>query len=222
MRILVVDDEIAMRVALVESLRSEGYQVEGAEDGEEGLEKAFASEFDLILLDVMMPRIDGFTACAEMRKRGLKTPVLILTARGMVDDRVKGLDSGADDYLVKPFSLKELLARVRALTRRKERDDIPEGATIGDAIINLKDRTCVVEEQELDLNSKECGILELLLVSRGEVVSRDQFLDEVWEYHANPTSRTVDNFIAELRKKLGKKGAAKLKTVRGEGYRLAN
>ena len=112
MRILVVDDEVAMRVALVETLRSEGYRVDGAGDGEEGLEKAFASEFDLVLLDVMMPKLDGFAVCAEMRKRGLKMPVLMLTARGMVDDRVKGLDSGADDYLVKPFSLKELLARV--------------------------------------------------------------------------------------------------------------
>lgn len=221
MRILVVDDELAMRVALVESLRAEGYQVSGAEDGEDGLEQAFASEFDLILLDVMMPRIDGFAACAEMRKRGLKTPVLMLTARGMVDDRVKGLDSGADDYLVKPFSLKELLARVRALTRRTERDDIPETALIGDAKIDLKERSCLVEGQSFELNTKECGILELLLVSRGEVVSRDRFLDEVWGYHANPTSRTVDNFIVELRKKLGKKGGSEIKTVRGKGYRLS-
>lgn len=219
MRILVIDDEVAMRVALVESLRSEGYQVDGAEDGEVGLEKAFSSEFDLILLDVMMPKIDGFAACSEMRKRGLKTPVLMLTARGMVDDRVKGLDSGADDYLVKPFSLKELLARVRALTRRKEREDVPEEALIGEAEINLKERTCFVNDETHDLNAKECGILELLLACRGEVVSRDRFLDEVWGYNANPSTRTVDNFISELRKKLGPSGE-ELKTARGEGYRL--
>jgi len=220
MRILVVDDEVAMRVALVESLRSEGYQVAAAKDGEEALETALTQEFDLVLLDVMMPKIDGYSACAEMRKRGLKAPVLMLTARGMVDDRVKGLDSGADDYLVKPFSLKELLARVRALTRRKEREDIPEKAKIGEAEINLRARTCIVGGEQHELNPKECGILELLLSCRGTDVSRDRFLDEVWEYHANPTSRTVDNFIAELRKKLGAKGAAELKTVRGKGYRL--
>ena len=220
MRILVVDDEVAMRVALVESLRSEGYQVVSANDGEEAIETALSQEFDLVLLDVMMPKIDGYSACAEMRKRGLKIPVLMLTARGMVDDRVKGLDSGADDYLVKPFSLKELLARVRALTRRKEREDVPEQARVGEAEVNLKSRTCVVGDEQHELNAKECGILELLLSCRGETVSRDRFLDEVWGYNANPTSRTVDNFIAELRKKIGPEGAASLKTVRGEGYRL--
>ena len=125
MRILVVDDELPMRVALSECLQSEGYRVREASDGEAALEIVFSEEFDLVLLDVMMPEIDGFTACAEMRKRGVKIPVLMLTARGMVDDRVKGLDSGADDYLVKPFSLKELLARVRALLRRQERAEVP-------------------------------------------------------------------------------------------------
>jgi DNA-binding response OmpR family regulator len=202
-KILVVDDETAMRVALIETLRTEGYHAEGADNGEDGLEKAFASSYDLILLDVMMPRIDGFTACSEMRKRGLKTPVLMLTARGMVDDRVKGLDSGADDYLVKPFSLKELLARVRALTRRKKREEVPEEAVIGEATINFKTKTSSIGQDKLDLNTKECGILKLLIAYQGETVSRDQFLDEVWDYHASPSHRTVDNFIAELRKKAG-------------------
>jgi DNA-binding response OmpR family regulator len=219
MRILVVDDELPMRVALVECLQSEGYRVRAAGDGEEALEVVFAEEFDLILLDVMMPKIDGFAACAEMRKRGVKVPVLMLTARGMVDDRVKGLDCGADDYLVKPFSLKELLARVRALLRRQERAEVPEKLSLGGTEINLRERTVTVDDGVIELNAKEVGILTLLLEFRGQVVTRDRFLDEVWGYHANPTSRTVDNFIAELRKKLGKSGSA-LKTVRGEGYRL--
>lgn len=219
MRILVVDDELPMRVALSECLQSEGYRVRAASDGEEALEVVFSEEFDLILLDVMMPQIDGFAACAEMRKRGVKVPVLMLTARGMVDDRVKGLDSGADDYLVKPFSLKELLARVRALLRRKERAEVPTKLKLKSVEIDLQGRTLLVEGEVRELNAKEVGILKLLLEFQGEVVTRDRFLDEVWGYHANPTSRTVDNFIAELRKKLGKDGTM-LKTVRGEGYRL--
>lgn len=219
MRILVIDDEVAMRVALVEALRVEGYQVDGAEDGEQGLEKVFAGEFDLILLDVMMPRIDGFATCAEMRKRGLKTPILMLTARGMIDDRVRGLDSGADDYLVKPFSLKELLARVRALTRRKERENLPTSVELGGITVDFKSQKGTTSDEEIELSSKESGILELLVAHRGEVVSRDCFLDEVWGYHANPSHRNVDNFIVELRKKLGPAGKC-IKTVRGKGYRL--
>lgn len=219
MRILVVDDEVAMRVALVETLRAEGYRVEGAGDGEEALEKAFACRFDLILLDVMMPELDGFAVCAEMRKRGLKMPVLMLTARGMVDDRVKGLDSGADDYLVKPFSLKELLARVRALTRRFEREEVPGETEIAGVKIDFKARWVVVEGDQIPLNAKESGILELLVAAQGKVVSRDDFLDQVWGYHASPSDRTVDNFIVGLRKKLGPAGCL-IKTVRGEGYRL--
>lgn len=219
MRILVVDDEVAMRVALVETLRAEGYRVDGAGDGETGLEKAFACRFDLILLDVMMPELDGFAVCAEMRKRGLKMPVLMLTARGMVDDRVKGLDSGADDYLVKPFSLKELLARVRALTRRFEREEVPGETEIAGVKIDFESRSVLVEGDQIPLNAKESGILELLVAAQGEVVSRDDFLDQVWGYHANPGDRTVDNFIVGLRKKLGPAGCL-IKTVRGEGYRL--
>lgn len=220
MRVLVVDDELAMRTVLVEALRSESYRVTSAKDGLEALEKIFASEFDLVLLDVMMPGLDGFAVCAEMRKRGVRTPVLMLTARGMVDDRVRGLDSGADDYLVKPFSLKELLARVRALVRRFARKEIIGPVEIGGAVVDLQTRTCAVGDRQHTLNAKEIGILRLLLDHRGEVVSRDRFLDEVWGYHASPTSRTVDNFIAELRKKLGPGGAERLKTVRGEGYLL--
>ncbi len=219
MRILVVDDEMPMRVALVECLQSEGYRVRAASDGEEALEVIFAEEFDLVLLDVMMPKIDGFAVCAEMRKRGAEVPVLMLTARGMVDDRVKGLDSGADDYLVKPFSLKELLARVRALLRRQERAEVPEKVSLGEVEVDLSERTLTLGDSVVELNAKEVGILRLLVEFRGEVVTRDRFLDEVWGYHACPTTRTVDNFIAELRRKLGKDGGM-LKTVRGEGYRL--
>jgi len=219
MRILVVDDEPAMREVLVDSLQAEGYRVAGAGDGEEALEMVVAREFDLVLLDVMMPRLDGFAVCAEMRKRGVTVAVLMLTARGMVEDRVRGLDCGADDYLVKPFSLEELLARIRALTRRKTREDFPDEVEIAGAVVNFKSRLGLVEGKEIELNAKEAGILALLVRHRGEAVSRDRFLDEVWGYHAHPGDRTVDNFIVALRKKLGPAGCL-IKTVRGEGYRL--
>jgi DNA-binding response OmpR family regulator len=219
MRILVVDDELAMREVLVDTLQAEGYRVAGVGDGEEALEMVFAREFDLVLLDVMMPRLDGFAVCAEMRKRGLTVPVLMLTARGMVEDRVRGLDCGGDDYLVKPFSLKELLARIRALTRRQERREVPGELELAGVVIDFKARTCRREGKVRELNAKEGGILELLVMAEGATVSRDRFLDEVWGYHAHPGDRTVDNFIVALRKKLGPAGRL-IKTVRGEGYRL--
>lgn len=217
---LVVDDELAMRTVLVEALQSESYRTVSAGDGLEALEKATEGEYDLVLLDVMMPGLDGFSVCSQMRKRGVRCPILMLTAKGMVDDRVRGLDSGADDYLVKPFSLKELLARVRALVRRSERREVEEPVQVGEVTIDLKARVCRGEGGGTELNEKEVGILRLLLECRGEVVSRERFLDEVWGYHASPTSRTVDNFISELRKKLGPEGYSLLKTVRGKGYQL--
>lgn len=220
MRVLVVDDELAMRTVLVEALQSESYRTVSAGDGLEALEKATEGEYDLVLLDVMMPGLDGFSVCSQMRKRGVRCPILMLTAKGMVDDRVRGLDSGADDYLVKPFSLKELLARVRALVRRSERREVEEPVQVGEVTIDLKARVCRGEGGSAELNEKEVGILRLLLECRGEVVSRERFLDEVWGYHASPTSRTVDNFISELRKKLGPEGSSLLKTVRGKGYQL--
>lgn len=220
MRILVVDDELPMRTALTESLRAEGYHVTSAKDGEQALELAFAAEYSLILLDVMMPKIDGLTVCRELRKRGNITPVLMLTARARVEDCVAGLDSGADDYLVKPFSLRELLARVRVHARKAERAQVPDPLNIGLATVYLKKQRCEINGECLPLNTKECGILQLLAEHRGEAVSREQFLDQVWGYHASPTERTVDNFITELRRKIGDSDRNHLQTVRGQGYRL--
>jgi DNA-binding response OmpR family regulator len=223
MRLLVIEDEAPMRVALVETLKAEGYRVLSAADGPSGLELACTQPFDLVLLDVMMPGLDGFALCRELRKRGRSLPVLMLTAKGRVDDRVEGLDSGADDYLVKPFSLKELLARVRALLRRKEREEAvgPE-LVIGNARIDLSKRTLTRDGSQSPLSEKEAGILQLLAAHRGETVSREKFLDVVWGYHAYPSTRTVDNFIAGLRAKLEEDPAnpRHLVTVRGSGYRL--
>jgi DNA-binding response OmpR family regulator len=224
MRLLVIEDELPMRTALCETLQAEGYKVRAAADGDTGLERALAEEHDLILLDIMMPKLDGFALCRELRRRGRKTPVLMLTAKGLIDDRVNGLDAGADDYLVKPFAMRELLARVRALLRRSERDQsAPETLTLGGTVIDFVRQSAVRDGKELSLSQKEYAILRLMASRPGETVSRETFLDEVWEYNAWPTTRTVDNFIAALRSKLEPDPDRPrfIETVRGSGYRLA-
>lgn len=224
MRLLVIEDELPMRTALVETLSAEGYRVRSAADGVSGLELACTEPFDLVLLDVMMPGLDGFAVCKELRKRGRLFPVLMLTAKGQVDDRVDGLDSGADDYLVKPFSLKELLARVRALLRRHERNEtVPDLLVLGPVSVNFRKQVIVREGLEHPLSDKEAGMLRLLVAHRDETVSRDRFLDVVWGYNAYPSTRTVDNFISALRAKIEIDPAVPrhLLTVRGAGYRLA-
>lgn len=223
MRILVIEDELPMRTALVETLTAHDYRVIAACDGPSGLELACTRGVDLVLLDVMMPGLDGYAVCRELRKRGKAMPVLMLTAKGLVDDRVEGLDCGADDYLVKPFSLKELLARVRALLRRHERQEpLPEKITVGQALIDFAERAIHREGSKYNLADKELGMLRLLTSRQGETVSREQFLDVVWGYNAYPSTRTVDNFITALRAKLESDPAEPqhLLTVRGIGYRL--
>ena len=219
MKLLIIEDELPMRTALCETLTAEGYKVRSAADGETGLHRALTEEHDLILLDVMMPKLDGYALCQELRRRGRQTPVLMLTAKGLVDDRVSGLDAGADDYLVKPFAMRELLARVRALLRRQERaDNAPRTLTLGDAVIDFTTLTARRAGVPLELTTKEFAILRLMAARPGETISRETFLDEVWEYNAWPTTRTVDNFIAALRARL-EPGC--IETVRGAGYRLA-
>ena len=223
MRLLIIEDEAPMRTALVETLAAEGYRVRAAADGIAGLELACTEIFDLILLDVMMPGLDGFAVCRELRKRGRDMPVLMLTAKGQIDDRVQGLDSGADDYLLKPFSLKELLARIRALLRRHERGQaVPDLLEIGSATIDFRRSVLTRAGQEHSLSDKEAGILRLLAANPSEAVSREKFLDVVWGYHAYPSLRTIDNFITALRAKLEIDPAdpQHLVTVRGVGYRL--
>ncbi len=223
MKLLVIEDELPMRTALVETLAAEGYRVRSAADGIAGLELACTEEFDLVLLDVMMPGLDGYAVCKALRQRGRDMPVLMLTAKGQIDDRVAGLDSGADDYLMKPFSLKELLARVRALLRRRGRERaVPDELRIGAAVVDFRKATLVCGGREFPLSEKESGMLRLLAASAGEPVSREKFLDVVWGYHANPSARTVDNFIAGLRTKLetDPTNPRHLVTARGIGYRL--
>jgi DNA-binding response OmpR family regulator len=222
-RILVIEDETAMRTALADLLASEGYRALTAANGERGLERALAEKPDLILLDIMMPKLDGFALCAELRRRANPVPVLMLTAKGQVEDRVTGLDAGADDYLVKPFSTEELLARVRALLRRAERKTrTPLKIHMDDVEIDLARQTATRGKRELHLTAKEFAMLRLMAEGEGEPVTRERFLDVVWGYTAFPTTRTVDNHIASLRAKLEKNPDAPrwIKTVHGVGYKL--
>jgi DNA-binding response OmpR family regulator len=222
-RILIIEDETPMRTALADLLASEGYRALTAADGESGLERALAEKPDLVLLDVMMPKLDGFAVCAELRRLGANVSVLMLTAKGQIEDRVTGLDAGADDYLVKPFSTEELLARVRALLRRTERKTkSPIKLKLGDIEIDLARQTAARGKREIHLTAKEFAMLRLLAEAEGEPVSREKFLDVVWGYTSFPTTRTVDNHVASLRVKLEKKPDAPrwLKTVHGVGYKL--
>ena len=221
-RILVVEDEHAMRTVLHDALARRGYRVITADNGETGLERATTEKPDLILLDVKMPRLDGFAVCGELRKRGFTGRILVLTARGRVEDRVRGLDEGADDYLVKPFSRDELLARVRALLRRaKAETELPREIVVGDVRIDLPAQRVWKRGRELELAPKEFAALRLLVQHSGEVVTRDQFLDQAWGFAAFPTTRTVDKHIVALRQKLEDDPAHPrwIQTVHGSGYR---
>lgn len=225
MRLLLIEDEASLRAALVPLLEDAGYHILTESEGHGGLERALAEKFDLILLDVMLPGIDGFAICRELRRRGRDMPVLMLTARGTVKDRVRGLDGGADDYLVKPFSGQELLARVRALLRRSAPEFQAPAAILLDGVeVDFRNMRCTRSGSEVALTSREFRVLELLATAKGRPVSREEFLDKAWDHTAFPTTRTVDNQILALRQKLEKDPAnpGHLITVHGTGYRLEN
>jgi DNA-binding response OmpR family regulator len=194
-----------------------------ASDGVSGLERALQDNPDLLLLDVMMPKLDGFSVCREVRKRNPQLPILMLTAKGQVDDRVTGLEAGADDYLVKPFSSRELLARVRALLRRFEHSaTVVEQITFGEVTVDFSRQTCTRAGETVALSAKEFAMLKLLAENAGKPVTREQFLESVWGYNAYPTTRTVDNQILSLRAKLETDASQPrhIMTVHGIGYRL--
>ena len=224
-RVLVVEDELALRTVLADLLTAEGHRVLTAENGELGLAQARRQKPDLILLDVMMPMLDGFSVVVALRRAGFEMPVLLLTAKGLTSDRVTGLDAGADDYLVKPFTREELLARVRALLRRSARrtTPVPQRLSFGSIEVDLVRLEARKGRKKVELSAREFAILRLLTEHIGEPVSREQLLDLVWGVNTFPTTRTVDVHFAVLRAKLeiNPSEPRYLMTVHGVGYRLA-
>ena len=202
-KVLIIEDEPNMVLGLKDSCEYEGYEVAVARNGKEGLEKATTEKPDIILLDVMLPLMSGIDVCRTLRTRGIETPILMLTARSQEIDKVIGLEVGADDYVTKPFSIKELLARIRAHLRRASKQVVDiENFSFGDVELNFKKYTARKGGQALELSAREFEILRYLIRRRGEIVTRDQLLDEVWGYRSTPVTRTVDNHIARLRQKI--------------------
>jgi DNA-binding response OmpR family regulator len=220
-RILLVEDDESLRTVLVDAFAREGYDVSGVADGKEAFDRAVKGNFDLVVLDLMLPGLDGYEVCRRLRANGLDAPILMLTARGREEDRVRGLDLGADDYVVKPFSLKELFARIRARLRPQRRD-APIRTRVGDAEVDLAAMVVRRSGETHPLTKLEAGVLALFLAHPGEVLTRARFLDEVWGYDRFPTTRTVDVHVARVREKLGDDVDSPrfIHTVHGVGYRF--
>ncbi|NRA44752.1 MAG: response regulator transcription factor [Oligoflexales bacterium] len=220
MRILVVEDDAPLADIIVRCLREESYAVDHAADGQEAEWMAFENPYDLIILDIMLPRKDGMEVLESLRKGGVTTPVLFLTARDATDDLVKGLDSGADDYLTKPFSLDEVMARVRALLRRKDTFS-PAVLEIGPIKIDPARKEVQINDEVVEFTAKEYGLLEYFARNVGTVLTRTQLSEHVWDINFEPTSNVVDVYVGYLRTKISKTlGHSLIKTVRGHGYML--
>ncbi len=221
--ILVVEDEADLRRGVVGSLRREGYETLEAANGEEGLALALRERPDVTILDVMLPAQDGFEVCRELRSQGYFSPIIMLTAKSEEIDRVLGLEFGADDYVTKPFSMRELLARIRARLRREDQDADTHGEyRFGDVAIDFEKLVATKGGQTIQLTPREYDVLRVLIRSRGAVVTRERLLNEVWGYTSNPTTRTVDNCISKLRKKLENDPAnpRRILSIYGKGYRF--
>lgn len=223
-KILIVEDEPQMRLGLKDNFEFEGYQVDFAEDGEQGLAAVQKNSYDLIILDVMLPKISGFDLLKKMRNQGNNTPVIMLTAKGEEIDRVLGLELGADDYVTKPFSLRELLARVKAILRRNKiiTDKEPQEYKIGNLNVNFATYEASCDGNPVAMTHKEFEILKYFMDHSEKTISRDDLLHDVWGYEADITSRTVDNFILKLRQKieLNPSNPRFILTVHGVGYKF--
>ena len=220
-RILIVEDEPSIVLSLQEDLQRQGYETAVAADGKSGLQMGRAQPWDLILLDVMLPMMDGFDVCSELRRAGVKTPIILLTARSQEAEKILGLDAGADDYVTKPFSLRELRARVRAQLRRGQAST-ERVVTFGDCVVDLDRAEATRRGQRVELTAQEFRLLEVLLSSDGRVMTRDQLIDAAWGHGTAITDRVVDTHVFNLRKKIEPLPAEPrfLIGVRGLGYRF--
>jgi two-component system alkaline phosphatase synthesis response regulator PhoP len=224
-RLLLVEDEPGLVMTLTDRLSGEGYSVEHSQDGESGLERAASEAFDLVLLDVMLPRLNGFDLLRDLRKRGVETPVIMLTARGQVVDKIVGLKLGADDYVTKPFDMSELLARIEAKLRRgapplRHADE----ERFGDFRVDFRRAEVTRSGQPVEVSAREFRLLRYFLEHRGATLSREELLNEVWGYHAMPSTRTVDVHVAWLRQKIepNPRHPQYILTVHGMGYKFAD
>src|SRR5437870_4114655 len=221
MRALLVEDDETIAAFVTRGLREAGFAVDRAADGDAGLHDAIHEPYDVAVVDVMLPKRDGLAVIDEMRRRGIATPVLILSARRSVDDRVKGLQAGGDDYLTKPFAFAELLARVQALVRRATRSPEATTLTVEDLVLDLLSRKVTRRGTALDLRPREFALLEYLMRNAGRVVSKTMILSHVWDYNFDPQTNIVDVLVSRLREKIDKPFPKKLlQTVRGVGYVL--
>jgi DNA-binding response OmpR family regulator len=220
MRVLVVEDEATIADFLERGLTEQGYAVDLARDGVEALDFLATAGVDVVVLDVLLPRLDGIQVCRRMREGGNKTPVLMLTARDAIEDRVRGLDTGADDYLVKPFAFSELVARIRALSRREPAVSLPV-LRIGDLELDTRTRRALRAGRTIDLTTKEYALLEYLMRNPDRVLTRTMITERVWNYDVFNVANVIDVYIGHLRRKIDDGHAEKLiQTVRGAGYRI--
>lgn len=218
MRVLVVEDEVKMTRAIRRGLEHEGYAVDLVADGQEALHRATEYDYDALVLDVMLPSLDGFTVCETLRRRGRWLPVLMLTAKDAVEDRIRGLDVGADDYLVKPFAFGELLARLRSLIRRGATER-PTVLQVQDVVLDPAAHTVTRAGRQVALSAREFALLEFLMRRPGEVLTRSRILEHVWDYNYDGFSNVVDVYVGYLRRKLERPfGRSFIRTVRGVGY----
>ncbi|MFQ5846709.1 MAG: response regulator transcription factor [Candidatus Methylomirabilales bacterium] len=223
-RILVIDDEPEMLMGLEDNLSYEGYDVLTACDGREGLAKAQKEQPDLVILDILMPGMNGWDVCRELRKKGINVPIIMLTARGDEVDTVLGLELGADDYVRKPFSVRELLARVRAVLRRPGRRSEVTSCSFGSVRIDFKQCLALKGKRQIQLTRKELELMKYFVEHKGEALARERLLDEIWGYERYPTTRTVDNHILKLRQKLEEdpENPRFILTVHGIGYKFVS
>ena len=221
MRILLVEDDHKIASFIVKGLKAERFAVDHAADGEDGLHLAVTEPYDAAVIDILLPKLDGLALVERMRQEKLKTPVIILSAKGSVDDRVKGLQTGGDDYLTKPFAFSELLARIQALIRRSSDVAEPTTLVVGDVTLNLITREVLRGETKIDLQPLEFSLLEYLMRNAGRVVSKTMIMEHVWDYYFDPQTNVVESRIYKLREKIDKGFSGKIiHTVRGVGYVL--